>query len=350
MSLIGNLAAKAGLRERRVGVRVPIRGLEAFYSSGGEQKSAAIKDIGPTGICVAADDALPLGSKIELTLRRKAIEEAEFGTRVSIPARVVRADKREVGLKFITDHIGSAEWSKLVMRAAHLSSRNDGVRVFRIARALAFLQRVSPSAEAQLLDAMSGGMSYDGEERALEIFLLAEDLLLSRVQTPNRQVDARLVQLIVDKVVNLDNFEMDIAHFWAGLLAASTLEGTNDEESTNFAQLLSNVGVVPMRILAAACEKAMKLGWDTGFVFGKRVEYSADGVKKIVGPRNDRAIDGGIQSLRKLGLLQNAKEAAGFEPVEEIDLTPTGPGLRFYARCNGHLDAPDARAAGGITS
>lgn len=350
MSLIGNLAAKAGLRERRAGVRVPTRGLEALYLSGGEQKSTGIKDIGPAGICLAADDALHLGSKIELTLRRKTIEEAEFGTRVSIPARVVRVGKSEVGLKFITEHINSAEWSKLVMRAAHLSARNDGVRVFRIARALAFLQRISPSAEAHLLDAMSGGMSYDGEERALEIFLLAEDLLLSRVQTPQRHVDPRLVQLIVDKGVNLDDFEMDIAHFWAGLLAASTLEGTNDEESANFAQLLSNVGIVPMRILAAACEKAMRLGWDTGFVFRTRVEYSADGVKKIVGARNDRAIDGGIHSLRKLGLLQNAKEAADFEPEEEIDLTPTGSGLRFYARCNGRLEVPDARAAGGSTS
>src|SRR6185437_845549 len=267
MSLVGTLAAKAGLRERRAGLRVPTHGLEAFYWNGGKQNLAEIKDIGPVGICLAAEDAMLLGSRVEILLRRKAIEEATYGTRVSMPAQVVRVGKHEVGLKFINEHIESAEWPKLVVRAAELSTRNDGVRMFRIARALAFVRRISPSAEEPLLDAMAGGMSRDGEERALEIFLMAEDLLSSQVQTPKRRVDAELVQLIVDKGVNLDTFELDVARFWAGLLATSTLEGADDKESANFAELLSNLGIVPMRILAAACEKAMRLGWDTGFVF-----------------------------------------------------------------------------------
>lgn len=345
MSLIGNLAGKLGLRERRAGLRVPTRGLEAFYSNGGEQKPAAIKDIGPSGICLAAEDAIVVGSKMELTLRRKVIEEAECGTRVSLPAIVVRVGKREIGLKFIPEHIDSAEWPKLVLRAAQLSARNDGVRVFRVARALAFLQRISPTAEAQLLEAMSGGMSRDGEERALEIILLAEDRLLSQGQAPTRRVNERLVQRIVDRGVNLDTFDGDMAHFWAGLLAASTLEATDDEESAKFAELLSKVDPVAMRILAAACEKAMELGWEKGFVFRETMKYSADEVNKIVGARNVRSIDRGIDSLYKLRLLKRAEEAPAFE--EQVELTPTDLGLRLYARCTGRLEVPDACAAGG---
>ena len=348
MSLIGNLAGKIGWRERRSGVRVPTGGLEALYSIGREPKRAAIKDVGPAGICIATDDELPMGSKVEVTLRRTMTEEAEFGTRVSMPAQVVRVGKREVGLKFINEHIDSAEWPKLVMQAAHLSARNDGVRLFRLARVLAFLRRISPSAEAPLLEAIGGGMSHDGEDRALEIFLLAEDLLSSQAQTPQRHVDTGLVQLIVDKGVNLDTFEMDIAHFWAGLLASSTLEGTDDEESGNFARLLSKVDVAPMRILAAACEKAMRSGWDVGFVFREKVECDANEIKKIVGTRNVTAVDRGIDSLRKLGLLKCAANGSIFE--DEIDVTPTGLGLRLYARCTGRLDVPDARAGGGSAS
>ena len=350
MSLIGTLAAKAGLRERRAGVRVPTHGLEASYSNGGKQNPAAIKDISPAGICLAAKDTLLLDSRVEIILRRKSIEEAEFGTRVSMPARVVRVGKQDIGLKFINEHIESAEWPKLVMRAAELSARNDGVRMFRIARVLAFLRRISPAAEEQLLDAMAGGMSRDGEERALEIFLMAEELLLSQDQTPKRRVDSRLVQLIVDKGVNLDTFELDVARFWAGLLAASTLEGTDDKESATFATLLSNVGSVPMRILAAACEKAMKAGWDTGLVFRERVKYTRDEVEKIVGARNVRAIDFGIERLHKHGLLQRADDTASLNLEGEIDLTPTGLGLRLYARCICRLDTLNSRAAGGSAS
>lgn len=349
MSLIGNFAAKLGLRERRASVRVPTRGLEAFYSSGGVQKPAAIKDIGLSGICLAADDLL-LGSSAEVTLRRKAIEDAECGTQVRLPAKVVRVSKREAGLQFIPDHIDSAEWSKLVLRAAQLSPRNDGVRLFRVAKALAFLQRISPSAEAQFLAAITGGMSHDGEERALEILLLAEDLLLSKGQISQRRVSEKLVRRIVDRGVNLDTFEADMAHFWAGLLATSTLEGNDDEESAKFAELLSKVDPVAVRILSSVCEKAMRVGWDTGFVFRKRLEYSVDDVKKISEAKTIRAMDVGINTLFEIGLLRNAKEMPTFQPAEVIDLTPTALGLRLYARCTGQLELRDARPAGGSAS
>ncbi len=346
MSLFGSLAAKAGLRERRAGLRVPTHGLEAFYWNGGTENRAEIKDIGPVGICLAAQDAMLVGSRVEIMLRRKAIEEATYSTRVSMPAQVVRVGKHEVGLKFINEHIESTEWPKLVVRAAELSERNDGVRMFRIARALAFLRRISPSAEEQLLDAMAGGMSRDGEERALEIFLMAEDLLLSQVQIPKRRVDAQLVQLIMDKGVNVDTFELDVASFWAGLLASSTLEGADDKESANFAELLSNTGIVPMRILAAACEKAMRLGWDPGFVFRKKLEYSEEELKKITSAKTVRAMDVGISTLYKLGLLRSSREMADFQPMEGIDLMPTALGLRLYARCTGRLEIPEARSGG----
>jgi len=350
MSLFGSLAAKAGLRERRAGLRVPTRGIEAYFPSSGEQKRARIKDISHSGICLATEDALPLGSKIEVVLRRKSTEEAEYGTRVSMPAQVARVGRHEVALQFVLDHIDAAEWSKLVVRVAQLSERNDGVRLFRIAKAIAFLQRISPSAEAMFVEAMTGSLSYDGIERSLEILLLAEDLLLSQNRTPQKQLDAKLVRLIVNKGVNLDTFETDMAHLWAWLLATSTLESADETESVNFAELLSGVDLVAARILAAACEKAMRLGWHPGFVFRRKLEYSEDEVKRITGAKTIRALDVGISTLHELGLLRSAKAMPAFQPVEAIDLTPTDLGVRLYARCTGRLEVPDSHAAGGSAS
>jgi hypothetical protein len=341
MSLIGNFAAKAGLRERRAGLRVATRGLEAFYRSGGEQKPVAIKDIGSTGICLALEEGVSLGSKVALTLRRKVIEEPECGARVLLPSKVVRVGKHDVGLKFLHELIDAAGWSNLVLEAARLSERNDGVRVFRLARARAFLRRISPPAEIQLLDAMCGGMSYDGEERALEILLRADDLLSSREQISRRHISARLVQRILDQGMNLDTRDADMADCWAGLLATATQESTDDEESLKFVHLLSKVDMVSMRIPKACCEEATASGWDRGFVVRQRVHYTAEEIKKIARVTNGMAIVRGVYGLQELSLVHRADHGATFEAVEKVNLTPTELGLRLHARCIGRLEVPE---------
>lgn len=346
MSLIGNFAAKAGLRERRSGVRVAPQRLEAFYSTGGKPMRVAIKDIGPTGICLTAPEAMPLGSQVALTLQRKAVDDADCGTKVSMPTKVARVGKREVGLEFVHRHIDTAGWTKLVLQAAQLG-RNDGVRVFRVAKALAFLRRISPPAEAQFVEAMAGGMSYDGEERALEIILQAEDVLWSHGHNPGKLLDARLVQRILDHGVNLDTRDAAMAHFWAGLLAAATLEGTEDQETFGFAELLSRMDLVSMRILAAACENTMAGAAEGGFGYREMIHLSAGELKKTAGVTNFQAIDRGLDRLQELGLVNRAEKAAAFEPVEDVDLAPTALGLRLHARCTGRPEAPDLCGAGG---
>lgn len=346
MSLIGNFAAKLGLRERRKGARVPTRGLEAFYSVSGNRRPVAIKDIGSAGICLTMEKPDPPGTHVQLTLRRKVLEEAECGTQVSLSARVVRAEKQEVGLEFVNEHIDAAAWSALVLKAAQLSARNDGVRVFRIARALAFLERISPSGAADFLKAITGGMSYDGEERALEIVLLAEEMLVSAGQVPKSAVSPNLIRRIVERGVNLDSWEADVAQYWAGLLASSSLKGSDDRESIVYAELLSKLDRTPVRILATGCEMATEIGWDAGFVFSRNIQCSMDAMKKILGVRDTVAIDRGLSRLQEFGMLQESLKAPTFDPIMQIDITPTELGLKLYARCKGRLELPEPRAAG----
>ena len=288
----------------------------------------------------------PPGTSVLLTLRRQALEDAECGTQVSMSARVVHAEKQEVGLEFVNEHIDAAGWSALVLKAAQLSARNDGVRVFRIARALAFLERISPSGAADFLKAITGGMSYDGEERALEIVLLAEDMLASQGQVPKSEVNSKLIRRIVESGVNLDSWEADVARCWAGLLASSSLKGSDDRESLIYAELLSKLDRGPIRILTTGCEMAVAVGWDTGFVFSRNIQCGLEAMKKILGVRDTMAIDWGTNRLQELGLLQQSRKPPIFDPIMQIDITPTELGLKLYARCMGRLEIPEPRAAG----
>jgi len=94
----------------------------------------------------------------------------------------------------------------------------------------------------------------------------------------------------------------------------------------------------------------MKLGWHSGFVFRRKLEYSEDEVKRITGAKTIRALDVGISTLHELGLLRSAKAMPAFQTVEAIDLTPTDLGVRLYARCTGRIEVPDSHAAGGSAS
>jgi hypothetical protein len=341
MSLLGKFAAKVGLRERRRNGRMPTRGLEAFYSAGGKRKQAEIRDISPTGICLAAGDELPPGSEVLLTLRRKRVDDEVSGAEVSIPTRVARAGKQELGLEFVHEHLKAAEWTNLVLKAAEHSQRNDGVHVFKIARALAFLQRVSPSIEDRFLKAVCGGMSYDGAEWALQIVLTAQEMLWAQGHTPKSGVDSKLIEKIIVRGANTDLCEAEMVHYWAGLLASSSLEGSDDQESLKFADLLSKLELTHARLLGAGCERAMALGWGAGYVLRQRVFCSAGEIRKITRARDMMTVERGVNRLEELGLLQKSQKLPIFEPVTEIDVTPTGTGLNLCARCDGRPGVPE---------
>ncbi|HEX8710453.1 MAG TPA: PilZ domain-containing protein [Terracidiphilus sp.] len=346
MSLIANYAAKIGLRERRKNGRMPTRGIEAAYSVDENQKDATIRDISPTGVCLASEDQLAVGSDVLVTLRRKPLDESDYGTEVSMPARVVRAGTKEVGLEFLHQHLDATAWSNLVLKAAEISKGKDGVRVFRVARALAFLQRISPATEPQFVKAITGAMSNDGAERALEIVVRAEGMVWQNGRGPRAGVDARLVYRIVERGANTDLCEAEMMGFWAGLLAAAAHEGVREQDCLESADMVSKLELSHLRILAAGCERAVSLGWGAGYELPQRVYYSATEIRKNTGARDMTAVERGLNRLEELGLLQKSQKLPIFEPVTEVDVTPTALGLNLYARCIGRTRMPEVHIAG----
>lgn len=325
---------------------MPTRGIEAVYAVDEKLTPATIRDISPTGICLGADDELAIGTDVLLTLRRKPLDENDYGTEVSMPARVARLAARELGLEFVHEHMDPSAWSALVLKAAEVSKGKDGVRVFRMARALAFLQRISPSTEPQFIKAITGGMSSDGAERALEIVVKAEAMVWRNGRNVRSGVDAKLVYRIVERGANTDLCEAEIMGFWAGLLAAASQEGAREQDCLEFVDLLSKLELAHLRILAAGCKTAVTLGWDAGYELPQRVFYSAAEIRKIAAARDMVAVERGLNRLQELGLVQQSGKLPIFEPITEVDVTPTGLGLNLYARCIGRTGVPEVHGAG----
>ncbi len=346
MSVIWNLAAKMGLRERRKGGRVLIGGLEAFYGDGEGQKPAKVNDMSPSGIYLMVEDRISPGTEVLVVLKKKTPLDSQFDAQVRMRARVARVDEHGLGLEFLHESIDAAGWSELVVKSAELSPKSDGVRVFRVARALAFLLRISPAFESHFLKIITDRLNRESSERAIEIVLKAEDMVLLQGRPPKTNVDATLIQRILEYGSKGDTYEEDVERCWAGLLATSSLEGTKDEASVKLVVTLSRLDVVSMRILSLGCSKAMEAGWKSGLVFAHSLYSSVSEIKKITQVRDHTPIEWALNRLHDLGLLEMTPKSATFEPITQVNVTPTGEGLKLFARCSGQLEVPDTCPGG----
>ena len=345
MSFIGTFAARIGLRERRKDDRVPTRGIEVSYVAGAEPVPAKVRDISATGIYLSDSHNWQPDASVLLILRRKTLFDQDYGTQVLMPARVVRVGKGGIGLAFENDHTDAAGWSKLVIRAAGLSVNNDGVRVFRTAKALALVQRACPEAETQYLRFVGDGVSYDSAQRALEIVLRADDFLHSQGHEPRQKTDPRLFHFIVENGLRADVGEDVLVRCWGGLLASSLAEGSDDASSREFAELLMKLDATPVRILNAACGRAVAAGWEPGFTFPKPLPCSAEEAKKLAETKSLAKIGWAMGCLHDMGLMEPTAGQLSLDPITELNMTPTALGLRLYSRCSGQLEPAGARLA-----
>lgn len=343
MSIIRKFAARIGLGERRRDGRVRAGDLDVSYWTGVEKKRVKVRDVSPTGIYVLTDDHWLPGTSVLLTMQnahRRSLFEEDSRPEVRLPARAVRVGEDGVGLTFVQDHIKTSTWLKLMYKATSMVSQNDAVRVFRVTKALAFLLRISPEAEAQVLKLITEEMGSDRAQLAVEIVLKAEEML----QSQNRELRSDVAPALILRILtNGSDIEDErLQQSWAGLLAVSCSEGSTTESILSFVGLLSGLDPAPIRILTAACTKAMETGWNSGFVFPQPLTCSLEDIKKIAGARTMIGIEQDLNRLNQMGLLQQTVKANALSPIEEPNLTPTALGLQLYARCTGQTELPDA--------
>lgn len=338
MSILRNLLVKAGLSERRNDGRVDARGLEVSYWTGQEHKRVKIRDISATGVYLLTEDRWLPGTEVQLTLQKRGLRERESRPQVRLRAKCVRAGHDGVGLTFADEPARAAEWSKSMALAAGLLSSSHPVRLFRTTKALAFLLRVSPEAEAQTVHFISE-ISEERAEHAIEIILQAEESLAARNLTPRSGVSPGLLLRILEYGSKLSDERM--AQCWAGILASSCLEGTRDEATGRFAVLLSKLDRDHISVLTVACTRARRAGWQEGFVFASELYAPLEEITNVAGIRNPVAVERTLNHLHQLGLMEKTVRPLGCAELDQVNITPTSMGLKLYARCCGDSELPE---------
>jgi hypothetical protein len=335
-SVLGKFAAKLGLFERRNDERVPARELTASYRIGAEERKAKVKNVSPTGLYLLTKDRWIPGTDLELNLEsgRRRHNHPWFPLRIQ--ARVVRLGEDGAGLAFLNQHVDTAGWLELVSKAASLAPENNAVLVFRMAKALAYLLRISPFAEDRILRLFGELLSRDRVERALEIAIRADEVAASKGYELKTGVYPGIIhRILVDGSKAGDE---PMQKCWAGLLAASSASPSDDEEILKYAGLLSRLEEVHTHILRAAVVRASPKRCDAGITYTKPIECTMAELKHIAKSSKLDVIVCALNRLFEFGLLELTEKPFGFEPLAKANLTPTDLGVEFCTRCEGDLD------------
>jgi hypothetical protein len=336
MSFMNELVVKTGPSHPRRAARVSVQGLKASYWTGLQQRWVPIKNISPTGIYLHTDDRWLPGKPVLLTLQSEHPLQPDSAIQVKLWARAVRLCEDGVALAFVHNHVSTSDWLNLMLKAASLTSENDAVRVFGMANALAFLLRISPSDEDQILQFISEQIKHENAQTALDTVLLAEELLESQNRAPRGGVSVKLPLRILEYASTAKDEQM--RQCWAGLMAACSLSELTESDILKLAEILAHLDLAGIRILTAVCTRAMQIGWQPGLGVSHALHTTRDELGKITGTTELSEISRTLHCLSNLGLLELSGEPFEFETTGHAGVTPTGLGLEFCAKCNGQME------------
>ena len=344
MSLIWKLLNRAQLSERREDGRISVRDLDVFYFTGSKQKRSKVKDMSATGVYLHTDERWQPGTCVLLTLQRTGFMGQRAGAPVRLRAKSVRIADDGVGLTFVPEPLNAVAWRGLMTTAATLNKRlphaqEDVVGQFRIAKALAFLIRICPSAEAPMLKLITETMSDERAIRAIEMALKAEELIEAQ-PAPAANLVSQEVFLRTVEVGSEAKDEL-MRQSWAGMLASFCL-ATDKSSNQRHMDLLVQLLPGHVQILNLACTRAWQLGWGPGFVFPEDILCPANYLRQLTGIRDLAGVEQDLNHLHHLGLLEPTARANAFEHIADANITPTGLGLKLFARCRGQAEPPEA--------
>ncbi len=345
MSFIANVLVKCGLAERRRDGRIPARGLEVSYRAGSQQKRVKARDISTTGVYIYTEERWPPGTAVELILQKRGLLGGDARPKARIRTRCARLDDHGAGLTFVENPAGADLWSNAMAKAVEIAAESEPVRLFRTARALAFLLQVCPPAENVVARRMVERFSAERVDRTVEFVLAAEELLAPQGCAPSPAIAPALLQRILEDGSRAA--EGETQQLWAGLLAASC-NAQQAESASRFAALLSKLDSTHALILGAACSRAMRAGWKSGFVLRHDLYCTADEIRKITRLRNLVAIERHLHHLHFLGLIGETARPLGCAPLEQVNITPTPLGLRFYSYSQTQTALPEALECTGL--
>jgi hypothetical protein len=331
MSRIRTLLAKSGLSERRKDQRMDAQGLSVSYTAGSQQKSVRIGNISPTGLYLATEERWAPGTPILLTLGEKSVFQSFSRSQVKLFAKCVRVDENGVGLAFAHAHVDRAKWLEAMSKAPLMIAENHPVHVFRYTRALAFLFHISPASEGQILKLMTETFSRERTERAVEIALMAADILESESRTSRTDLAPNFVRQILELAVEAD--EEEARGYWARLLAVCSLADSQDDLNLALLNSLAQLNIFHLRILTAAWSLTGEAEPKTSPASSDAVVCTVEEIQAIAGISNEESLESTVHDLHEFGLLGSSAKPAFGARLAKVNLSLTELGLNFCDRC-----------------
>lgn len=319
--------------ERRRAERRTSPALAAYHWKGSIARENSVRDISSTGAYLLTQERWEPGEVIALTLQRSGPLERENS--FPVQARTVRWDDQGVAVSFVLPPDADLRlWQSPLKSAAEQNEPEDIVREFRVAQAISFLARVSPSIKNVMSKLLHEELSNYRLENAIEIALKAERMLGASVEADK----LRALPHVITRVVESGSWSDDkwMLQFWAGLLAASCTVGAGDESTLAFVDLLSQLKVLHMRILSAASNKSTKLISGSGTMATRPLNWKAADLIKFSGSHDLIKLDREMNYMADIGIIAQRVKNAFFQQMTDTTIAPTALGLELYARCNGY--------------
>jgi hypothetical protein len=307
------------------------QGLTVSHAAGHQQKTVRVGNISPTGLYLFAENPWEPGTVVLFIMGEKSSFETLSRSQVKLWTKCVRVDANGAGLAFLHSHVDQTKWLEAMSRAPSMISESGPVPVFRLTRALAFLFHISPASEAGILKLMTENLTREGIERAIETALQASDMMESQNCASRSDVASPVVLRILERVADIE--EEERREYWARLLAACSLDGSEDELNLTLVSLLSKLNLFHLRILSAAWSEASNADARAGEMATAGVHCSVQEAQAITGLASAEGVEGIVNDLHQLGLIGNTAKTLAFDRLAEVNLSLTDLGLKFCERC-----------------
>lgn len=298
-------------------------------------RAAHIHDISSSGIYLITEERWPIGDVIACTIQIEGAppgNDAEF----SLQVRVIRHDENGMGLAFVLPtSIDPQLWEILIEKASTLR-QEEGIRfIFKMLRAVLFLNRICGPAANHIVQLFGGELDEARTAAAVQIVIEADKLLA----LDPRAAALRAHPGSVEHLIKFGSWAIgDITkQLWAGLLATScTLDGM-DDSNRELVDLLVNVTPTQALIFVVACNKASALMAGNEDRPATRIVFTPEEMKQLTGRAELTRLATDIAYLFHSGLLDRNFDFTSYIPADNFDITPSRFGLEVYRKCQGHL-------------
>jgi hypothetical protein len=314
--------------------RREVQGLEAIHWTGSSPGLDIVRNISATGMYLVTRERWPQGEVNPVRLVYPELADDSPEQQVTIETKTVRWGEDGMGLTFVLpEHMDLWLW-----KTDGLIEPEDILSEFRMSRALAFYQRICPSATQELQLLFREGLGNMRVPNAVAIAHRAEIMLAAEPDCDR----LRAPRTVLIRIVQEGSWAEDSAtqQLWAGILVTACNLMGDDESNLPYLDLLAEMATVDTRLYLEACTQSPKVFATNGAVSAQSILRTAEEMMKVTGVHDLAKIDRNLLQLSILGLLEPRSKAKYFSYDQDANLTPTSLGLELFARCHGHRGAP----------